>query len=331
MSLPAQMRAVAISTPGGPEVLQLVEMALPSPGPGEVLIKVSAAGVNRPDVMQRKGVYPPPAGASPLPGLEVAGEIVALGDSVAPGVLGQEVCALANGGGYAEFVALPLSQCLPVPRGLNMVEAASLPETFFTVWSNVFDRCRLQPGESLLVHGGGSGIGSTAIQMAKAMGSTVYVTAGSREKCAKCLALGADLAINYREQDFVSVLGEATQGRGVDVILDMVAGSYMQRNMSLAALDGRIAVIALQGGAKAEINAGLLLFKRLTLTGSALRPRSRTDKAAIATALRERIWPLLEAGRIRPVVDRTFPLAEAGAAQAYMEEGGHFGKIVLQV
>jgi NADPH:quinone reductase len=325
------MRAVAISKPGGPEVLQVVDEPIPEPAKGEVLIKVSAAGVNRPDIMQRKGLYPPPGDASPLPGLEVAGQVVGMGGSVPVQAMDQRICALTNGGGYAEYVCVPWSQCLPVPKGLSMLEAASLPETFFTVWSNVFDRCRLQPGESLLVHGGGSGIGTAAIQMAKALGATVYVTAGSQEKCEKCLALGADLAVHYQQEDFVTVLKTATAGRGIDVILDMVAGPYVQRNLAVAAEDGRIAIIAVQGGNSAEINAGLILFKRLSLTGAALRPRSVTDKAAIASGLHTHIWPELETGSIRAVVDQVFPLHEAAAAHARLESGQHFGKIVLQV
>ncbi len=326
------MKAIAITQPGGPEVLQLIERADPIAGAGECLIRVQAYGINRPDVLQRKGAYPPPVGASDLPGLEVAGVIEA-GDAQAlagAGLkVGDAVCALVAGGGYAELCVAPVAQCLPVPRGWSMVEAASLPETFFTVWSNVFERARLQPGESLLVHGGSSGIGVTAIQIAKALGSTVLVTVGNADKAKACLALGADVAINYRDQDFVEAVKAATGGRGVDVILDMVAGSYVARNVQCLADDGRAVIIAVQGGVQAEFDAGQVLRRRLTITGSTLRPRPIAFKAGIARALRERVWPLLESRAIAPVIFRQLPAAEAAAAHALMESGEHVGKIVL--
>ncbi|MDN3544535.1 MAG: NAD(P)H-quinone oxidoreductase [Roseateles asaccharophilus] len=326
------MKAIAISRPGGPEVLQLIERADPVAGAGECLIAVEAYGINRPDVLQRKGAYPPPAGASDLPGLEVAGRIIG-GDAAALAAaglrLGDAVCALVAGGGYAERCVAPVGQCLPVPAGWSMAEAASLPETFFTVWSNVFERAALQPGESLLVHGGSSGIGVTAIQLAKALGSRVLVTVGSAEKAAACVRLGADVAINYREQDFVAEAKAATGGRGVDVILDMVAGDYVARNVQCLADDGRAVIIAVQGGVKAEFDAGQVLRRRLSITGSTLRPRSLAFKAGIARALRERVWPLLEQRRIAPVIYRELPAAEAAQAHALMESGEHVGKIVL--
>ncbi|WP_343637513.1 NAD(P)H-quinone oxidoreductase [Roseateles sp.] len=326
------MKAIAITQPGGPEVLHLVERADPVAGAGECLIRVQAYGINRPDVLQRKGAYPPPAGASDLPGLEVAGTI-ASGDAqalAAAGLkVGDAVCALVAGGGYAELCVAPVVQCLPVPKGWSMAEAASLPETFFTVWSNVFERARLQPGESLLVHGGSSGIGVTAIQIAKALGSTVLVTVGNADKAKACLALGADVAINYREQDFVEEAKAATGGRGVDVILDMVAGGYVARNVQCLADDGRAVIIAVQGGVKAEFDAGQVLRRRLTITGSTLRPRPVEFKAGIARALRERVWPLLEARAIVPVIHRQLPASDAAAAHVLMESGEHVGKIVL--
>ncbi|MFX1681943.1 NAD(P)H-quinone oxidoreductase [Mitsuaria sp. CC2] len=326
------MKAIAITQPGGPEVLQLIERADPVAGVGECLIRVSAYGINRPDVLQRKGAYPAPAGASDLPGLEVAGTVES-GDAqalAAAGLrVGDAVCALVAGGGYAELCVAPVAQCLPVPAGWSMVEAASLPETFFTVWSNVFERARLQPGESLLVHGGSSGIGVTAIQLAKALGSTVLVTVGNADKATACLALGADVAINYRDQDFVEEVKTATDGRGVDVILDMVAGSYVARNVQCLADDGRAVIIAVQGGVKAEFDAGQVLRRRLTITGSTLRPRPIVFKAGIARALRERVWPLLESRAISPVIFRQMPASEAAAAHALMESGEHVGKIVL--
>jgi NADPH2:quinone reductase len=326
------MQAVEITRPGGPEVLELATRPDPVAGPGECLIRVAASGINRPDVLQRKGAYPPPAGASDLPGLEVAGEIVS-GDAAALAeagfAVGDKVCALVNGGGYAELCMAPVGQCLPVPQGWSMAQAATLPEACFTVWANVFERAALQPGETLLIHGGSSGIGVTAIQIARALGARVLVTVGSADKAAACLALGADGAINYREQDFVAEAKAATNGRGVDVILDMVAGDYIARGVQALAEDGRLALIAVQGGVKSEIDAGLVLRKRLTITGSTLRPRSAAFKAALARSLRAKVWPLIEAGRIRPVVYRELPAAQAAEAHALMESNQHIGKIVL--
>lgn len=326
------MRAIAITQFGKPEVLAETTRPDPQPGPGEMLVRVSASGVNRPDVLQRKGAYAPPPGASDLPGLEVAGT-VAGGDpaelAAAGWTLGDRVCALVAGGGYAELCVVPIPQCLPVPAGLSDIEAASLPETFFTVWSNVFDRARLQPGETLLVQGGASGIGVTAIQLAKALGSTVIVTAGTGDKCAACVALGADHAINYRTADFAAEAKRLTDGRGVDVVLDMVAGDYVAREVSCLADDGRIVIIAVQGGVKSEFNAGEVLRRRLTVSGSTLRPRPVAFKGAIAKSLRDKAWPLIEAGRIKPVIERVFPAADAAAAHALMESGQHVGKIVL--
>jgi NADPH2:quinone reductase len=325
------MKAVEISQPGAPEVLKPVERPTPEAGPGEVLIKVSAAGVNRPDVFQRQGAYPAPPGASDLPGLEVAGEIVA-GDAAAGGFkIGDKVCALVAGGGYAEYCVAPVQQCLPIPAGMSDIEAAGLPETYFTVWSNVFDRGQLSDGETLLIHGGASGIGTTAIQLAKAMGNTVYTTAGSDDRVAAVEKLGADLGINYRTKDFVEEVKKATDGRGVDVILDMVAGEYTGRNIKALADDGRIVIIALLGGAKAEVDCSHILRRRLTITGSTLRPRPVAFKAAIADKLRQHVWPLLEAGKIRPIVHATFPLEEAWKAHAMMEAGENIGKIILTV
>jgi NADPH2:quinone reductase len=325
------MRAIEITQPGGPEVLQLCERPTPEPGRGEVLIRVHAAGINRPDVLQRTGNYPVPPGASDLPGLEVAGEIVG-GDLEGSGfAIGDMVCALVQGGGYAEYCAAPAAQCLPIPAGLSAVEAASLPETFFTVWSNVFDRARLAPGETLLVQGGTSGIGVTAIQIATALGHKVYATAGSDDKCRACESLGAVRGINYRSEDFGQVAKEATGGRGVDVILDMVGGDYLPREISCLADDGRIVIIALLGGAKAQVHLGEILRRRLTVTGSTLRPRPVEFKRAIAQKLREHVWPLLEAGKIKPVIFKTFPLEQAKDAHALMETSTHVGKIVLQV
>ena len=323
------MRAVEISQPGAPDVLRIAERPRPAPGPGEVLIAVAAAGINRPDVMQRKGIYPPPRGASDIPGLEVAGQVVAQGEGVREPALGAQVCALVTGGGYAEYCVASAALCLPIPRGLDAVQAASLPETLFTVWSNVFERARLQTGESLLVHGGSSGIGVAAIQMASALGSPVYVTAGSAEKCAFCEQLGARRAIHYAEEDFVAVMRDLTDGRGVDVILDMVGGDYVQRNLTALAEDGRLVYINTMRGAQAQINLRDVMVKRLTLTGSTLRSRPLAVKAAIAQALRETIWPLLESGRVKPVVYRTFALSEAHRAHALMESSAHLGKIVL--
>ena len=325
------MRAIEITQPGKPEVLQLCERPTPALKPGEVLIKVHAAGINRPDVFQRLGQYPVPPGASDLPGLEVAGEIVDgdLGDSGFQ--KGDMVCALVQGGGYAEYCAAPVAQCLPVPKGMSMVEAASLPETFYTVWTNVFDRAQLSEGETLLVQGGTSGIGVTAIQLATAMGHRVFATAGSDDKCRACEELGAERGINYRDEDFVAVVKELTAGKGVDVVLDMVGGDYVAREIDCLADDGRIAIIALLGGAKATVDLGQVLRRRLTVSGSTLRPRPVAFKGAIARKLREQVWPLLEAGRIKPVIYKVFPLEEAAAAHTLMESSTHVGKIVLQV
>ena len=325
------MKAVEISKPGGPEVLVMVDRPMPEPKAGEVLIKVSAAGINRPDVFQRKGNYPPPPGASDLPGLEVVGEIVA-GDAASAGLsVGDKVCALLAGGGYAEYCTAPAAQCLPVPKGLSDVEAAGLPETYYTVWSNVFDRGQLSAGESLLVHGGASGIGTTAVQLATAMGHKVYATVGSDERARAVEALGAVLGINYRTQDYVEEVKKATGGKGVDVVLDMVAGEYINRNINCLADDGRIVIIALLGGAKADIDCSQILRRRLTVTGSTLRPRPVAFKAEIARSLKERVWPLLEAGKIRPIVHATFPLERACDAHAMMDAGEQIGKIVLTV
>lgn len=327
------MQAVEIRGFGAPEVLQMGERPVPVAGPGEVLIRVSASGVNRPDVLQRTGNYPVPPGASDIPGLEVAG-VIESGDAAAlqaAGLkVGDRVCALVAGGGYARWCVAPVGQCLPVPAGLSDLEAAGLPETFFTVWSNVFDRGRLQAGETLLIQGGTSGIGVTAIQMAKAMGATVIATAGSDEKCAACLKLGADHAINYRTQDFAAVARELTGGQGVNVILDMVAGSYVAREVECLAEDGRLVIIAVQGGIDAGFNAGLVLRRRLVITGSTLRPRPVAFKAAIAQSLRQHVWPLLESGRIRPVIHQVFKPAEAAQAHTLMESNTHIGKLMLQ-
>lgn len=326
------MRAVEISSFGAPDVLRLGQRPVPQPGVGELLIRVAASGINRPDVLQRAGHYAPPPGASDLPGLEVAGVIEA-GDTQAMASaglkVGDRVCALVAGGGYAQWCVAPVGQCLPVPAGLNDIEAASLPETFFTVWSNVFDRGRLQAGEFLLVQGGSSGIGVTAIQLARAWGATVIVTAGSDEKCAACIELGASHAINYKTQDFVAEVQRITNGRGADVVLDMVAGDYVAREVECLAEDGRLVIIAVQGGVKSSFNAGLVLRRRLTITGSTLRPRSVEFKTAIAQSLRSRVWPLIEQGKVRPVIYQTFDAGDAAAAHALMESNQHTGKIVL--
>ncbi len=327
------MKAVELEGFGGPEVLVLAERPDPVAGAGEVLVRVAASGVNRPDVLQRKGAYAPPPGASDLPGLEFAGEIVG-GDAAAMKAaglaVGDRVCALVAGGGYAQLAVAPVSQCLPIPKGLSDVEAAGLPETYFTVWSNVFDRGRLHGGETLLVHGGTSGIGVTAIQLGKAFGARVVVTAGSADKCKACLQIGADAAINYKEQDFVEEVKRLTEGRGVDVVLDMVAGPYIARDVQCLAEDGRIVIIAVQGGVKSEFNAGDVLRRRLTITGSTLRPRPESFKAAIAASLRAKVWPLLEAERVKPIVHRVFEASQAAAAHRLMESGEHVGKIVLR-
>ena len=326
------MKTVEITSFGAPDVLRLADRPAPVAGTGEVLIRVSASGVNRPDVLQRTGNYPVPPGASDIPGLEVAG-VIASGDVQAMAVsgfkVGDRVCALVAGGGYAELCVAPVGQCLPVPSGLTDLEAASLPETFFTVWSNVFDRAKLAKGETLLIQGGSSGIGVTAIQMAKAFGAVVIATAGSDEKCKSCLALGADHAINYKTADFVEEVKKLTSGKGVNVILDMVAGSYVAREIDCLAEDGRLVIIAAQGGIKAEINAGLVLRKRLTITGSTLRPRSIEFKTAIAAALRQKVWPLIESGQIKPVINGVFTPEVAHAAHSRMESNAHIGKLVL--
>lgn len=326
------MQAIEITAFGAPEVLRPCERPMPVAGAGEVLIRVAASGINRPDVVQRKGHYPPPPGASDIPGLEVAGVIEA-GDAAAMAQanlkIGDRVCALLSGGGYAQWCVAPAMQCLPVPEGLSDVQAAALPETFFTVWSNVFDRAGLRPGETLLLQGGSSGIGVTAIQLARAFGATVIVTAGSDEKCAACVALGAHRAINYRTHDFLAEVQRATAGQGVDVVLDMVAGSYVAREVECLAEDGRLVIIAVQGGTGANFNAALVLRKRLTITGSTLRQRPAAFKAQIAQALRKQVWPLLVSGTVRPVIYRTFAAADAAAAHALMESGEHIGKIVL--
>jgi NADPH2:quinone reductase len=327
------MKAIEILKPGGPEVLLPCERDLPQPQAGEMLIAVHASGVNRPDVLQRKGLYPMPAGVSDLPGLEVAG-VVAGGDpaelAAAGWALGDRVCALVAGGGYAQFCVAPIGQCLPAPANLSDIEAAALPETFFTVWQNVFEIAKLQAGETLLIQGGSSGIGVTALALAKALGCRVIVTAGTDEKCAACVALGADHAINYRTQDFVAEVKALTQGRGADVILDMVAGDYIGRELQCVADDGRIAVIATQGGNSSQIDSGLLLRKRIALTGSTLRPRSIAYKTRLAQALRDRVWPLIEKGVVQPVIHRVFDAADAAQAHALMESSAHVGKIVLR-
>jgi NADPH2:quinone reductase len=326
------MRAIEIAGFGGPEVLRETQRAVPVPAPGGLLIAVRASGINRPDVLQRKGLYPMPPGVSDLPGLEVAGTVAggAAEDLAAAGFsVGDAVCALVAGGGYAQYCVAPAGQCLPVPAGLNMIEAASLPETFFTVWQNVFHIARLQAGETLLVQGGSSGIGVTALQLAKALGSKVIVTAGSDEKCAACVALGADHAINYRSQDFVAETLRLTGGRGANVVLDMVGGDYIGRELQCLAEDGRLALIAVQGGTSSQIDAGLVLRKRLTLTGSTLRPRSVAYKTQLAGELRATVWPLLESGRVRPVIYQVFAAARAADAHALMESSTHVGKIVL--
>jgi len=329
--IPSRMTGIEISAPGGPEVLQAVERLTPRPGPGEVLIAVAAAGVNRPDVMQHKGMYPPPPGASDLPGLEIAGTVVELGEGVKGIQAGQEVCALVTGGGYAAYCVAHARLCLPVPKGLSMVEGAALPETFFTVWTNVFDRGHLTEGESILIHGGTSGIGTTAIQLAKARGARVFATAGSEEKCRVCEALGAEAAIQYRETDFTERIQTLTEGKGVDLILDIVGGDYLPRNLKCLAVEGRLVQIGLQLGSKVEMNLLPVMLKRLTLTGSTLRPRSVEEKALIAAALLETVWPLLESGTIRPVIHKTYPLSGAAEAHRLMESSQHIGKIVLTV
>jgi len=329
--LPAQMRAIEISQPGGPEVLRPTQRPTPQARPGEVVIRVHTAGVNRPDCFQRAGSYAPPPGASDLPGLEVSGTVAAVGEGVTQWRSGEAVCALTPGGGYAQYCATPAVHCLPVPGGLDLTQAASLPETFFTVWINVFERAGLQPGETLLVQGGASGIGVSAIQIAHALGNRVFATAGSAQKCAACEALGAERAINYRSEDFAEVVKQLTAGKGVDVILDMVGGDYIQRELKCLATDGRLSIIAFLGGSKTALDLGDVLYRRLTITGSTLRPRSIEYKAQVARALREKVWPMVEQGRIKPVIHQVFPLERAADAHALMESGRHIGKILLSV
>jgi putative PIG3 family NAD(P)H quinone oxidoreductase len=325
------MIAIEIPQAGGPEVLVPVERPVPAIGPGDVLVKVGAAGVNRPDVLQRQGRYPPPPGVTDIPGLEVAGTIEAVGSSVTSWQPGDRVCALVSGGGYAEFCAVPAPQCLPAPRGMDVTHAAALPETTFTVWTNVFERGRLTKGETILIHGGSSGIGTTAIQLAHVLGAHVYATAGSAEKCAACESLGAQKAINYHETDFVSAIKDLTNGRGVDVVLDMVAGDYVQRNIEVLAMNGRLVMIGRQGGVKSEIDVMPILRKRLVLTGSTLRTRSVEEKGALAQSVYQHVWPLFESGAVRVIVHQTFPLLHAAEAHRVMESSVHVGKIVLQV
>lgn len=327
--IPEKMTAIAINDPGGPEALVPVEMATPTPGPGEVLVKVVAAGVNRPDVVQRMGLYPPPPGAPDTPGLEVSGKIVALGQGVSDLVLGQEICALIPGGGYAQYCVVQAPLALPVPTGISLQDAAALPETFFTVWTNVFDRGELRPGESLLIHGGSSGIGTTAIQIASALGSTVYATAGSAEKCRACEQLGASRAINYRNENFADIIKDLTGGKGVDVILDMVGGDYIEQNIASLAVEGRLVNIAFLNGPVAKVNFMPIMLKRLTMTGSTLRPQTIEQKAAIAASLKTKVWPLLDQGQIAPVIDSRFKLEEAAKAHTLMEASTHIGKILL--
>jgi NADPH2:quinone reductase len=331
MTLPREMTAVEIAAPGGPEQLRIAVRPLPQPGENEVLIRVEAAGVNRPDVMQRQGRYPPPPGASDLPGMEVAGEIVALGPKVSGVALGDKVTSLLPGGGYATYAIAAAPLCMPLPSGLSMVEAAALPETFMTVWTNLFERGGCKAGDTVLIHGGTSGIGTTAIQLAKAFGARVYATAGSEQKARACEALGAVRGINYKTEDFVEVMRAEAKGHGVDITLDMVAGTYVQRNLDIAAVEGRVVTISLLGGARAEINMGTVLTKRLTLTGSTLRSRTVAQKAAVSDAVRKNVWPLLAAGKVRPVIFATFPLAQASEAHKLMESSNHIGKIVLTV
>lgn len=328
-AVPARMMAIDPDSAGGSEVLQLVERPVPAPAAGEVLIRVVAAGVNRPDVLQRRGFYAPPPGASTIPGLEVSGTIIALGDGVDSAHLGQPVCALLAGGGYAEYCVAPVGQCLPVPASLSMIEAAALPETLFTVWTNLFERAYAVEGDVVLVHGGTSGIGTMAITLGKLFGLTVIVTCGSDAKCTAAREIGADHAINYNKQDFVEAVQSITGGKGVNAVLDMVGGDYVARNLACLAEDGRHVTIAVQRGVKAEINMGALMVKRLTMTGSTLRPRTVAFKTLVADEIARTVWPFVESGALRPVMDQTFPLAQAGAAQARMEAGGHVGKIVL--
>jgi putative PIG3 family NAD(P)H quinone oxidoreductase len=325
------MICIEISRPGDPDVLVPVERPAPVAGDGEVLIQVAAAGVNRPDVMQRRGKYPPPPGASDIPGLEVAGTIVAAGRDAGDHQVGDAVCALVSGGGYAQFCAAPAPQCLPAPAGMDLTAAAAIPETFFTVWTNVFERGRLQGGESILVHGGSSGIGTTAIQLARARGARVFATAGTVEKCQACERIGAERCVNYRDADFVAAVRDLTSGRGVDVVLDMVGAEYFARNLEVLAMEGRLVEIATLHGAKTELNIPTIMQRRLTITGSTLRARSVSEKGAIAAAVHKHVWPLLESGRVKPIVHATFPLARAAEAHRVMESGAHIGKLVLVV
>jgi NADPH2:quinone reductase len=329
MALPREMTVVEIASPGGPEQLKTAVRPIPQPGEGEVLVRVEAAGVNRPDVMQRQGRYPPPPGASDLPGMEVAGEIVALGPKVSGLSVGDKITSLLPGGGYAAYAVAAAPLCMPIPTGVSMVEAAAIPETYLTVWTNLFERGGCKSGDIVLIHGGTSGIGTTAIQLAKAWGARVYATAGTEKKARACEALGAVRGIDYKTEDFVEVMRAETKGQGVDITLDMVAGSYVQRNLDIAALEGRVVTISLLGGSRAEINMGMVLMKRLTLTGSTLRSRTVAQKAAVADAVRKNVWPLLAAGKVRPVIFATFPLAEASEAHRLMETSNHIGKIVL--
>ena len=331
MTIPKEMRAVEIAAPGGPEVLRPTMRPVPSPGTGEVLVRVEAAGVNRPDVMQRQGRYPPPPGASDLPGMEIAGEIVALGADVSGVAVGDKIASLLPGGGYAGYALAAAPLCMPIPKGLSMVEAAAIPETFMTVWTNLFERGGCKAGDNVLIHGGTSGIGTAAIQMAAAWGARVYATAGSADKARACEKLGALRGIDYKTEDFVAIIKEETKGYGIDITLDMVAGSYVQKNLDLAAVEGRVVTISTLGGARAEVNLVSIMQKRLTLTGSTLRARTVMQKAAVAAGVRKNIWPLLESKRIAPVIYKTFPLDEASEAHRLMESSNHIGKIVLTV
>lgn len=330
-TLPSEITVIEIREPGGPEQLVPAKRPMPEPGADEILIKTVAAGVNRPDVMQRNGNYPPPPGASDIPGLEVSGTVAALGDGVTGWSVGDPVCALVAGGGYAEYCVAPAPQCLPVPAGLSMIEAAAVPETYFTVWDNLFTRGGLKAGETALIHGGSSGIGTTAIQLAGAIGAQTFVTAGSAEKCRACEELGATRAINYRDEDFVTIIKEATGGKGVDVVLDMVGGDYVARNLSVLSKGGRLVQIAIQKGTKAEIPIHLIMVKQIVFTGSTLRPRSVAEKAVIATELKAKVWPLIESGTVKPLIHETFPLAETSKAHALMDSSAHIGKIVLTI
>jgi NADPH:quinone reductase len=331
MTFPKEMQVVEIAAPGGPEQLKAAMRPLPRPGAGEVLVRVAAAGVNRPDVMQRQGRYPPPPGASDLPGMEISGEIVELGPDVSSLALGDQIASLLPGGGYAAYAIAAAPLCMHLPSGISMIEAAAIPETYMTVWTNLFERGGCKAGDTVLIHGGTSGIGTTAIQLAAAWGARVFATAGSPEKARACEKLGAERGIDYRTEDFVAVIRAATAGYGIDITLDMVAGSYVQRNLDIAAVEGRVVTISMLGGSRAEINMSTMLPKRLTLTGSTLRPRTLAQKAAVADAMRRNVWPLLAVGRARPVIYQTFPLAQASEAHRLMESSNHIGKIVLTI